>query len=311
MKKADVLALVLKTIKSSMLYKSLKNKKFFLALLPFVWLVLFCAIPFSMVFRMSFTSAVFGIPPYSEIFQWSSDNIIKIAFNIQNYLVVIKDSYYIESFINSVILSIITVFACSTLGLIMAYGIFCVSAHLRPTLLLLISLSFWTSFLIRVYSWINMLSAHGIVNNFLIKIGLIDEPIKFIGNYYIVCIGFIFCYLPLMILPIYASLEKIDKSCVESAWNLGCGIYKTFWTLIIPMSISGLKTGCLLVGTASLAEFVIPELLGGPDSLTFGRVLWTEFFTNLDWPMTCSLSVSMIVVFSAFFLLCKEEKIRQ
>jgi putrescine transport system permease protein len=154
-----------------------------------------------------------------------------------------------------------------------------------------------------------MLSAHGIVNNFLIKIGLIDEPIHFIGNYCMVCIGLIFCYLPLMIFPIYSALDKVDRSCIESAWNLGCSISRTFWTLIVPISINGLKTGCLMVGTASLAEFVIPELLGGAGSVTFGRILWTEFFNNLDWPMTCALSIAMISVFVIPLFLCKDREI--
>jgi putrescine transport system permease protein len=260
------------------------------------------------ILKISFANSVFGIPPFSEVFKWSANNIIEITLNIQNYLNIMGDSYYIQSFINSAILGTITTVTCAVFGFAMAYGIHCVRDGLRTPLLLLVSLSFWTSFLIRVYSWINMLSAHGVVNSFLIRIGLIDEPIRFIGNYYMVCIGLIYCYLPLMIFPIYSALEKIDKSCVESAWNLGCSISRTFWTLILPVSSSGLKAGCLLVGTASLAEFVIPELLGGSDSLTFGRVLWMEFFNNLDWPMTCALSISIIALFVIPLFICRDRE---
>jgi putrescine transport system permease protein len=288
---------VLGAIRNSALYKSVKNVKFFLALLPLSWLILFCVIPLTVILKISFANAVFGIPPFSEVFKWSVNNILEITLNIQNYLDIINDSYYMRAFINSVALGTITTVTCAAFGFAMAYGIHCVRDGLRTPLLLLVSLSFWTSFLIRVYSWINMLSAHGIVNSFLIKVGLIDEPIRFIGNYYMVCIGLIFCYLPLMIFPIYSALDRIDKSCVETAWNLGCRISRTFWTLIVPMSMSGLKAGCLLVGTASVTEFVVPELLGGSDSITFGRVLWIEFFNNLDWPMTCAVSISIITVF--------------
>ncbi|MDR2667257.1 MAG: ABC transporter permease subunit, partial [Holosporales bacterium] len=152
-----------------------------------------------------------------------------------------------------------------------------------------------TSFLIRIYSWMNLLSIHGIVNSILMKFGVIDEPIQFLGSYYTVCLGLVFCYLPFMIFPVYAVLEKIDNSYIEAAHDLGCHPTATFWSITVPLARAGILTGSILVFTASTGEFVIPELLGKSDTVTFGKVLWTEFFTNLDWPMACALSIIMMI----------------
>jgi putrescine transport system permease protein len=178
----------------------------------------------------------------------------------------------------------------------MAYGIYNSRPYNRPILLFLVALSFWTSFLVRVYAWINMLSAHGIINSFLIRIGLIDFPIHFTGNYYAVCMGLVFCYLPFAIFPMYSALEKIDKSCIEASYDLGYGPSGTFWAVTIPLSKSGIYTGVLLVFSASFGDFVIPELLGGSDTMTFGRIIWIEFFSNLDWPMTCAISMTIMFI---------------
>ncbi|MDR1476286.1 MAG: ABC transporter permease subunit [Holosporales bacterium] len=294
--------LIWKAVKRTSLFKSLKDPQFFFGLLPLLWLIVFFLAPILVIIVISFASTSFSIPPFSEVFKWSIDNILEITLNTQNYISVVKDSYYIHAFFNSIVLSIITTAVCSVLGFAMAYGIFCARKERRANLLVLVTLSFWTSFLIRVYAWINMLSAHGMINRFLMKIGLTSEPIQFTGNYYAVCLGLIFCYLPFMILPIYAVLEKIDRSCVESSWDLGCKVTRTFWRLTVPLSKDGLKNGCILVSTASLAEFVVPELVGGASTITFGRVLWTEFFNNLDWPMTCAISIVMMsmVMFPSF-----------
>jgi putrescine transport system permease protein len=176
----------------------------------------------------------------------------------------------------------------------MAYGIHKIEGNLKNIMLLLVSLSFWTSFLLRIYSWMSLLSVNGALNTFLLKMGIISEPIQFIGTYYTVCLGLVFCYIPFMIFPIYAILEKVDKSYIEAAYDLGYSPTKAFWTVTIPLTKGGITTGAILVFSASIGEFVIPELLGGAETITFGRVMWNEFFSNLDWTMACALSIGMM-----------------
>ena len=270
------------------------ESKFWMGIIPMIWVLLFFIAPLFIILKLSFSEAVFGMPPFSEVFSWTGKYVLEIKLNLKNYAIMLHDSYYVTAFLNSILLSITATVICFLIGFPMAYGIHNARENLKSILLLLISLSFWTSFLIRIYSWMNLLSINGILNSMLIKIGIIDYPIQFLGTYYTVCLGLVFCYLPFMIFPIYAVLEKVDKSYIESAYDLGCHPTKAFWTITIPLSKPGILTGAILVFATSTGEFVIPELLGGADTITFGRVLWNEFFTNLDWPMACALSISMM-----------------
>jgi putrescine transport system permease protein len=179
----------------------------------------------------------------------------------------------------------------------MAYGIVRFSPKYRTALLLLIILPFWTSFLIRVYAWMSLLSTQGVINSTLLYIGLISEPIALLDNRFAVCIGIVYCYLPFMILPIYSALEKVDTSLIEAASDLGCTPWRIFWRITAPLTSPGIVTGCILVFVPAVGEFVIPELLGGPDTLMIGRVLWCEFFNNRDWPQASALAVSMVLIF--------------
>ncbi|MDR0640648.1 MAG: ABC transporter permease subunit [Holosporales bacterium] len=291
-----VFSFLMKSRKLRAICNALGDPRFLLSILPTLWLVVFFVFSFLIIVKTSFSEAILGIPPFSEIYSWTADNLLEIKLNIQNYIVILKDSYYVNAFVNSIYLNIISTTLCCGLGFVMAYGIYNSRANLRGPLLFLVSLSFWTSFLIRVYAWINMLSAHGIINSFLIKIGLIDLPIHFTGNYYAVCVGLVFCYLPFAIFPMYSTLDKIDRSCMEAANDLGCGLVRTFWTVLVPLSRRGMISGYFMVFAASFGDFVIPELLGGSDTLTFGRILWIEFFNNLDWPVACAISVIMMVI---------------
>jgi putrescine transport system permease protein len=207
----------------------------------------------------------------------------------------IADSYYSTAFINSILLASISTVLCLIFGFFIAHALISIKSGARTILLLLISLSFWTSFLLRIYAWINLLSFHGIVNSLLLKFHIIDNPIRFIGNYGTVCLGMVFCYLPFMIFPIYSILEKMDVSCLEAAADLGSRPTQTFWRITFPLSMPGIYSGCILVFSTSIGEFVIPELLGGPDTLTLGRVLWIEFFNNLNWP--AASAVAIVVMF--------------
>lgn len=275
---------------------SSQGNSFCLAALPILWIVLFFIIPTLIIFKVSFSESVFSAPPFTDIFSCSSSGFINIKLNLQNYINLFKDSYYFNAFINSIILSSVSTILCLIIGFMMAYGLHKFRYKTKIILLLLISLSFWVAFLVRIYAWINFFSYNGFINHMLIKIGIINTPIQFVGNYYSVCLGMVFCYLPFMILPIHSSLEKLDKSYIEAAYDLGCSPTKTFWQVTVPLAKYGVAAGCLLVFSTSIGEFAIPELLGGPDTLTFGRVLWNEFFTNIDWPIACALSVVMMIL---------------
>jgi putrescine transport system permease protein len=176
----------------------------------------------------------------------------------------------------------------------MAYGIFQMKRQYRNTVLLLVSMSLWISFLVRIYAWMNLLSPNGLLNSILLGFGIVNSPIKFLGNYYVVCMGMVFCYLPFMILPIYAAMTKIDKSCIEAAIDLAANQFRTFSEVTIPLTKHGIIAGCVLVFTTTMGEFVIPELLGGPSTITMGRILWIEFFNNIDFPMACALSMILV-----------------
>jgi putrescine transport system permease protein len=259
-------------------------------------MLLFLIGPLLLVLKIGFSKSTFAMPPFSAVFSIAADYIVNIRFNFGNYITILNDSYYISAFANSIYLGLSTSVLCLILGFPMAYGIHCTRRRwVKMSLIMMVALSFWTSFLVRVYSWMNLLSAHGLVNSTLLKLGFITHPIQLIGNYNMVCTGLVFCYLPFMIFPIYAVLEKVDRSYTESATDLGCTPTRVFWRITVPLSKSGAISGCIMVFTMSAGEFVIPELLGNADTITFGRVLWTEFFTNLDWPMACALSVVMML----------------
>ncbi|MDR0630431.1 MAG: ABC transporter permease subunit [Holosporales bacterium] len=264
------------------------------AILPTLLIALLIIMPLLIIFRISFSYADFSMPPFSQIFSWTSENLLTIKLNMKNYIMIIQNAYYAKTFLKSIELGGITTILCLTLGFAMAYGIHNAKERFKNILLVFVSLSFWTSFLIRIYAWINLLSTHGIVNSILMYLGIIKLPIHFLGNYYSVVLGLVFCYLPFMIFPIYTNLHKLDKSYIEAAFDLGASPLKIFWRITIPLTKQGIINGCLLVFTGSISEFIIPELLGGSDTNMFGRVIWNEFFINLDWPIACALSIVMI-----------------
>jgi putrescine transport system permease protein len=277
-------------------HEELIETGWYITIVPLVWVLLFLVIPFMIVLKIGFSDPTLAIPPFSEVFSHVSDYAINVKLNFKNYVTILNTSYYISAFLNSVGFGVAAVMMCLILGFPMAYGIHSIRGRFaKMVLIMLVALSFWTSFLVRIYALINMLNVHGIINSALLRLGLISTPIQFIGNNYAICAGLVFCYIPFMIFPIYAILEKIDKTYIESANNLGCTPLKAFWHVTVPLSKSGIVNGCIMIFAMSIGEFVIPELLGRADVVTFGRVLWTEFFTNLDWPMACSMSVLMMV----------------
>ncbi|WP_412523309.1 ABC transporter permease subunit [Shewanella chilikensis] len=262
---------------------------------PYLWLLLFFALPFAIVLKISFSTAAIAIPPYEPSFQYA-DEVLQVFINLSNYLLLLSDSMYYSAYLNSLKMALVSTLGCLLLGYPMAYAIARAPARLQTVLLLLVMLPSWTSFLIRVYAWMGILSNTGLINNLLLGLGIVDEPLQMLNTNLAVYIGIIYAYLPFMILPLYATLVKLDVSLLEAAADLGSRSLNTFWKVTLPLSKSGVIAGSMLVFIPAVGEFVIPELLGGPDSLMIGKVLWQEFFNNRDWPVASSLAIVMLVL---------------
>ncbi|MDR1366215.1 MAG: ABC transporter permease subunit [Holosporales bacterium] len=262
---------------------------------PYFWLLVFFLCPCLILLKISFADSVLQIPPYSNILKWINDNVAQLTFNFANYRLLFTDDLYVRTFTTSVVIAANSAFACLLIGYPMAYAIVRSRPKIRMILLMLIVLPFWTSFLIRVYSWVILLAPTGLINKALMYLGIIDQPLKLMGNYCAVAIGIVYTYLPFMVLPIYSSLEKIDNSVVEAAYDLGCTPTKAFFSVILPLSMRGVATGFSLVFMPAIGEYVMPEILGDVSTVTIGRIVWSEFFTNLSWPVASALSVMMII----------------
>lgn len=266
----------------------------FIILLPYVWHILFFLIPFLIVVRLSFSDGVIGVPPYSAVLDWGRDGVLHIRLFLSNYQILSEDTLYWDAYVSSLKIAAIATVLCLVTAYPMAYGLSRLPKGQRLFWLMLIVLPFWTSFLIRVYAWIGLLNHHGVINKVLLKLSLITDPLPLINNDFAVCVGIVYSYLPFMILPIYAALDKIDDSLLEAAYDLGAGRFQTFFRVTLPLSFGGVISGSMLVFIPAIGEFVIPELLGGSDTLMIGRVLWGEFFHNRDWPMAATLAVALL-----------------
>jgi putrescine transport system permease protein len=253
---------------------------------PYLWLACFFLAPFVIVLAISFGESVIGVPPVRvgwppSLFSWE---------------ILAGDSLYLEAWGNALLFAAIATLCCLLLGYPMAYAIATAPAGRRDILLLLVILPFWTSFLIRVYAWTGLLRPNGTINNALLALGLVDAPLPLINSAFGVVLGLVYSYLPFMVLPLYAALEKLDRTLLEAAYDLGASPARAFLGVTLPLSLPGILAGCLLVFIPASGEFVVPELLGGPDSLMIGKVLWDEFFTTRDWPVAAALAVSMLAL---------------
>ena len=264
-------------------------------LVPYIWLLLFFLGPFLIVLKISFSTTVIAIPPYTPVFEWT-DAGPSIRLNFDNYAFLFEDPLYIASYLNSLRIAGISTLITLLIGYPIAYGMARAPAAWRLTLLMLVILPFWTSFLIRVYAWIGILKKEGLLNLALMSIGLIDEPLTILNTDTAVYIGIVYSYLPFMILPLYANLEKMDPTLLEAACDLGCSRFKAFWVITIPLSLPGIIAGCFLVFIPAVGEFVIPDLLGGSETLMIGKTLWTEFFNNRDWPLASAVAVILLMI---------------
>lgn len=263
--------------------------------LPFLWLLLFFLLPFALVLKISFSSAVMAIPPYEPVFSFV-DNTVSVVVNFSNYLFLLSDSLYIAAYWGSVKIALVSTLVCLLIGYPMAYAMARASARMQMVLLLMVMLPSWTSFLIRVYAWMGILGNQGLLNNLLLWLGVINEPLKMLNTNFAVVLGIAYAYLPFMVLPIYTNLVKLDVRLLEAASDLGCRSLTTFWSITLPLSKAGIIAGSMLVFIPAVGEFVIPELLGGPDTLMIGKVLWEEFFNNRDWPVASSLAIVMLAL---------------
>ncbi|MBO6755110.1 MAG: ABC transporter permease subunit [Roseibium sp.] len=267
---------------------------------PYLWLFVFFLAPFFIVFKISLSQVAIAIPPYFPTFDlaegWAAlvENLRELS--AENYLWLTQDDLYWKSYMSSVIIAGVSTMLTLLVGYPIAYGMARSPKAWRPTLLMLVILPFWTSFLIRVYAWIGILKNEGLLNQLLLTLGVISEPLTILNTNIAVYIGIVYSYLPFLVLPLYASLEKLDESLLEAAEDLGCPPWQAFWKITLPLSLPGIIAGCFLVFIPAVGEFVIPDLLGGSDTLMIGKTLWVEFFANRDWPVSSAVAVILLLL---------------
>ena len=264
--------------------------------LPYLWLAIFFLLPFLIVLKISLSEPILGLPPYTPLLTWRDDTTLQLSLNLGNYALVGEDMLYLGAFFNSLKVALLSTILCLLLGYPMAYAIATASGRWRLILLLMIILPFWTSFLIRVYAWIGILKPQGILNDLLLAVGVINEPLAMLHTPLAVYIGIVYSYLPFMVLPLYANLAKLDLTLLEAAADLGARPLTSCLRITLPLSLPGIIAGSMLVFIPAVGEFVIPDLLGGPDSLMLGKLMWTEFFANKDGPLASALALTMLVL---------------
>jgi putrescine transport system permease protein len=265
--------------------------------IPYAWLLVFFLAPFAIVFKISLSEPTLAIPPYVPIFETLADVKTKIGqFSFANYIWLTEDALYIKAYLSSLRIAFISTIMTLLIGYPIAYGMARAPHSIRSVLVMLVILPFWTSFLIRVYAWIGILKPEGLLNEFLLFLGLIDQPLTIINTNTAVYIGIVYSYLPFMVLPLYAALERLDQTLLEAAADLGCPPLKSFWRITFPLSLPGVFAGSLLVFIPAVGEFVIPDLLGGSETLMIGRTLWNEFFFNRDWPVASAVAIVLLLL---------------
>lgn len=275
-------------------FKSLQRD--WVSWVPTLWLGIFFFIPFLVVLKISLSQATIAIPPYLPSFQWVEGTLLEIRLDFSNYLFLIDDPLYGAAYFESIRIAFISTIITLIIGYPMAYVIATAKEPRRTLLLLMVILPFWTSFLLRVYAWIAILKTNGLLNGLLMSIGLISEPLVILQTDLAVYIGIAYTYLPFMVLPLYASLSKLDRTLLEASEDLGATPWISFVTVTLPLTIPGVIAGSLLVFVPAIGEFVIPALLGGNDTLMIGKVLWDEFFANRDWPIASAVAIIMLFV---------------
>jgi len=281
-----------------------------IAIWPALWLALFVALPLGIVLKISLAEPQLAMPPYSPLLKWE-DGWPQLDVRRDNYALVLEDSLYLRSLATSLRVAALGTLLTLLLGLPMAYGLARADARWRPLLLTLVILPFWTSFLIRIYAWIGILKDEGLLNHALMAIGLIDAPLVILNTEWAVQIGIVYAYLPFMVLPIYATLVKLDPALLEAAADLGCPPGRAFWRITVPLALPGIAAGSLLVFVPAVGEVVIPDLLGGINIPMLGRTLWTEFFNNRDWPLASAIAMIMLLLIAGPIVLLERVQARR
>jgi putrescine transport system permease protein len=272
-------------------------------LAPFAWLVVFFLLPALIVFKISLSQTALAQPPYTPVLDlaagWEGFKRLIAALSLDNYAALVADSLYVASYLKSLQVAAISTALLLLVGYPLAYGMARAPRRAQTLLLMLVILPFWTAFLIRVYAWITILQRDGLLNRALLGLGIVDQPIVWLASDTAVYIGLVYSYLPFMVLPLYASLEKMDETLNEAAADLGCPPWKAFWLITVPLSLPGIYAGTLLCFIPIVGEFVIPDLLGASSTLMVGQTLWTEFFANRDWPLASAVAIVMLVLLVA------------
>lgn len=291
------------------------TRRLLLILVPYSWLLLLFLVPFLIVLKISLSDSALAIPPYTPTLDladgWAGIKAMFAAFDFENFVWLAEDSLYWKAYLSSLWIAALSTILALLVGFPIAYAMARAPEEWRPTLMMLVILPFWTSFLIRVYSWIGILGQNGYLNQLLEWLGLIDEPLIILNTPVAVYIGIVYTYLPFMVLPIYATLEKLDADLLEAAEDLGCSRFQAFWLVTFPLSRPGVIAGCFLVFIPVVGEFVIPSLLGGSKTLMIGKVLWDEFFGNRDWPVASAVAVLLLLILIIPIVLFQRQQQRQ
>ena len=277
---------------------------------PYLWLLVLFLIPFFVVLKISLSDVAIAIPPYTPTVDDGFWEMLK-DLDFENFVWLTEDELYWKAYLSSLQIAVVSTILTLIVGYPMAYAMARAPVKWRATLMMLVILPFWTSFLIRVYAWIGILSGGGYLNQFLLWLGVISEPLTILNTPVAVYIGIVYTYLPFMILPIYAALDRLDQSLIEAAEDLGCSRFQAFWLVTFPLSRSGVIAGCFLVFIPTLGEFVIPSLLGGSDTLMIGKVLFDEFFSNRDWPVASAVGVVLLLILVIPIILFQRNQQRQ
>ena len=265
-------------------------------MIPFFWLLIFFLAPFFIVLKISLSEATIASPPFLPMIEWADAGVMRIKIVFDNFAYLWNDELYVNVYLSSIKIAGISTLLCLLIGYPMAYAIVRSNHTTKHILLMLIILPFWTSFLLRVYAWMGLLADQGTINNLLIALGIIDQPLHLLYTEFAVYVGIVYTYLPFMILPLYANMEKLDWTLLEAAADLGAKPIVTFVTVTLPMTIPGIIAGGLLVFIPATGEYVIPDLLGGGNVLMIGRILYNEFNANIDWPVASAVAIALLLV---------------
>jgi putrescine transport system permease protein len=267
-------------------------------LLPYLWLAIFFLAPFVIVLKISLSQSALAQPPYTPVLNlaagWRGLESFFAQLSVESFKLLASDSIYVLAYLKSLQIAAISTALLFVIGYPIAYGMARAPKTWQPILVMAVVLPFWTSFLIRIYAWINILQRDGLLNDVLMRLHVIDVPVAWLSSDTAIYIGIVYSYLPFMVLPLYASLEKMDESLLEAAADLGCPAWRAFWLVTFPLSLPGVGAGALLSFIPIVGEFVIPDLLGGSESQMIGQTLWTEFFSNRDWPVASAIAIALL-----------------